>query len=100
NGLELTSPTNTIENVIDGLTLTLKQVGEDPVAFTVEQDREGVRKALDDVVAKYNALVTQIRDLGRAGAESAQRGALVGDATLRALASSLSGVFSAQHGEP
>ncbi|MFS8609308.1 MAG: flagellar filament capping protein FliD [Gammaproteobacteria bacterium] len=100
NGLELTSPTNTIENVIDGLTLTLKQVGEDPVAFTVEQDREGVRKALDDVVAKYNALVTQIRDLGRAGAESAQRGALVGDATLRALQSSLSGVFSAQHGEP
>src|SRR5690606_27341543 len=74
--------------------------GEDPVAIRVEQDREGVRRALDDVVAKYNALVTQSRDLSRAGAESAQRGALVGDATLRALQSSLSGVFSAQHGEP
>src|SRR5690606_37709057 len=48
NGLELTSPTNTIENVIDGLTLTLKQAGEDPVAIRVEQHREGVRKALDD----------------------------------------------------
>src|SRR5690606_1269324 len=100
NGLELTSPTNTIENVIDGLTLTLKQAGEDPVAIRVEQDREGVRKALDDVVAKYNALVTQIRDLGRPGAKSAQPGPVVGDATQGALASSLSGVFSAQHGEP
>lgn len=100
NGLELTASTNTIEDVIDGITLTLKQVGEDPVAIRVEQDREGVRKALEDVVAKYNALVTQIRDLGRAGVEGAQRGPLVGDSTLRALESSLAGVFSAQHGEP
>jgi len=99
NGLELTASTNTID-VIDGLTLTLKQVSEDPIAITVEQDREGVRKALDDLVTKYNALVGQMRDLGRAGTESAQRGPLVGDATLRALESSLGGVFSASHGEP
>ena len=100
NGLGLTSPTNTIEDVIDGLTLTLKQVGEDSIAIRVEQDREGVRKALDEVVSKYNALVTQIRDLGRAGTDGAQRGPLVGDSTLRALESSLAGVFSASHGEP
>ncbi|HEX6993027.1 MAG TPA: flagellar filament capping protein FliD [Gammaproteobacteria bacterium] len=100
NGLELTASTNTLEDVIDGITLTLKHVGEDPVAITVEQDRESVRKALEDVVTKYNALVTQIRDLGRAGVEGAQSGPLVGDSTLRALESSLAGVFSAQHGEP
>jgi len=100
NGLELTSSTNSIEGVIDGLTLTLKQVGEDPVTITVEQDHEAVRKALDDVVSKYNALVTQIRDLGRASTEVAQRGPLVGDATLRSLESSLAGIFSAAHGEP
>ena len=100
NGLELTASTNTIEDVIDGITLTLKQVGEDPVAIRVEQDREGVRKALEDVVAKYNALVTQIRDLGRAGVEGAQRGPLVGDSTLRALESGIAGIFSAALGEP
>lgn len=100
NGLELTASTNTIEDVIDGITLTLKQVGEDPVAIRVEQDREGVRKALEDVVAKYNALVTQIRDLGRAGVEGAQRGTLVGDSTLRAVESGIAGIFSAALGEP
>lgn len=100
NGLELTASTNTIEDVIDGITLTLKQVGEDPVAIRVEQDREGVRKALEDVVAKYNALVTQIRDLGRAGVEGAQRGPLVGDSTLRAVESGIAGIFSAALGEP
>lgn len=99
NGLELTASTNMIEDVIDGLTLTLKQTGEAPVAITVAQDRDGVRSALDDLVSKYNALVSRTRELGRYNAESGQGGPLVGDSTVRAIESSLAGVFSSAVGE-
>lgn len=98
NGLELTSSSNQIDDVLPGLSLTLRGVteGDDSVTVSVSPDRDDVRTRLQTLVSRYNALVDNIRSAGRADPEGGNSGPLVGDSTLRAIQSQLSGVFSAR----
>ncbi|MCC5870568.1 MAG: flagellar filament capping protein FliD [Gammaproteobacteria bacterium] len=96
NGLALSSSSNRIEEVLPGLSLTLRGVteGDASVTVSVEPDRDAVRTRLQTLVSRYNALVDNIRTAGRADPEGENSGPLVGDSTLRAIQSRLSGVFS------
>jgi flagellar hook-associated protein 2 len=97
NGLTLSATSNTVDDVIPGLTLTLKRQteGDESVSLTVEPDRAAAREKLNAVVNAYSALTSRIRELGRYDAEASGRGPLVGDATLRGLESQIGGAFSA-----
>lgn len=96
NGLALSASTNTVDDVISGLTLALNGTteGEDAIALTVEPDRGAVREKLNAVVTAYNALAGRVTELGRSDLEAASRGPLVGDSTLRSLESQLATAFS------
>jgi flagellar hook-associated protein 2 len=56
NGLGITSATNTLSNVLDGLTLTLAKVTTSPVQITVAQDAAAVKQSVQSFVDSYNAL--------------------------------------------
>jgi flagellar hook-associated protein 2 len=56
NGLPVTSATNTLSNVLNGLTLTLNKVTTSPVQATVAQDTTGITKSVQTFVDSYNAL--------------------------------------------
>jgi flagellar hook-associated protein 2 len=63
NPITVTSASNTLEDVIAGVTLELKKVqaGTDqPVQITVQQDPKAVEDKLKKFVDSYNALVKQI----------------------------------------
>lgn len=96
NGLELTASSNTVDDVIPGLTLTLRAVteGDSAVAVTVEPDRGGLRSKLDDFVKAYNGLIDNMNASGMVSPAGGSAGPLVGDATLRSLQSRLSGAMS------
>ena len=96
NGLELTSSSNQVEDVIPGLTLTLRQAteGSETVTVTVAQDRAGARNKLEAMVKAYNGLVDTVKNLGRVDPEGGKSGPLVGDATLRALQGRLGSAFT------
>lgn len=56
NGLPVNSATNTLSNVLDGLTITLAKVTSSPVQVSVAQDTAAVKKSVQSFVDSYNAL--------------------------------------------
>ena len=87
NGLTVTSPRNSLDQTLDGLTLDLKGTTEagSPITVTVGQDRDAVRSALNEFVKAYNGVVETARDLTRYDPETREGSVLLGDSTLRAI---------------
>ncbi len=101
NGLPITSPGNTLANVVDGVTLTLGKVTTGPVEITVVQDNESLKKAVQAFADAYNALGTLIAGQLKYDAATKAAGPLQGDSTavglqrqMRALMGSTSGASS------
>ncbi|MBV4508136.1 flagellar filament capping protein FliD [Pseudomonas sp. BW13M1] len=91
DGLTLTSPTNTVDKAISGLTLELTGVstGGNPTKATVALDNEGLKKSVQSFVDAYNtlqkavtALVTPEKD---ANGNVKSLGPLTNDPTTRSL---------------
>lgn len=58
NGLPVTSSSNTLSNVLNGLTVSLNQVTTSPVQVSVAQDTSGITKSAQTFIDSYNALST------------------------------------------
>ncbi|HVP20090.1 MAG TPA: flagellar filament capping protein FliD [Spirochaetia bacterium] len=65
DGVDVTRPSNTVDDVIAGVTLNLKASSETPVTLTVKHDVEGIKKQVMDLVGSYNRTITQIDVLTR-----------------------------------
>ncbi|MDQ7038259.1 MAG: flagellar filament capping protein FliD [Aquificota bacterium] len=63
SGSPITSPSNTFENVITGITLTVKTTGSATV--TVTEDYSGVTGFLEEFVSNYNGIVELVDSLTR-----------------------------------
>ncbi len=61
SGAPVTSPSNTFDNVISGVTITAKAVGSSEV--TIEEDYSRVTSFLEDFEKNYNAMVELINEL-------------------------------------
>ncbi|BES70891.1 hypothetical protein RE428_19090 [Marinobacter nanhaiticus D15-8W] len=93
NGIAITRPTNSIENVIDGLTFEVAEEGATSVV-KVEQDTGAVADRVQAFVDKFNALQQTIDGLAGFNAETGQGGLLSGDATVRNIQSQLRNVLT------
>jgi len=76
DGIALTSPTNLLENVLPGVTLTLLGPTEGPVRLEIIPDEESSLESLDQFVAGFNDLVDLIASATQAGGDLTERGAL------------------------
>lgn len=87
NGATLTSGSNTVENAIDGVTLTLKELTETgkSVKVNVSRDTAVITNALKAFVDAYNGLHKVVSNVASYDAETKQAGILLGDATLRSV---------------
>ncbi len=109
NGISITSSSNYLENVVDGVSLELVKVhaaGESSM-IKVTEDFEANKKAVKDFVDSFNSLMTQINQLTRSvgvstsgsdttdttdkttAVSTAQIGVLKGDTSIRLLQSRL-----------
>ncbi|WP_034552223.1 flagellar filament capping protein FliD [Carnobacterium funditum] len=100
DGITITKDTNTIEDAIDGVTLTLKELSEvgKPTTVTVKEDTAKTEKAIQDVVDQYNSILSFVGDqldVGDPSAEKNKTGALVGDSTLMRLEMGLRSLMTA-----
>jgi flagellar hook-associated protein 2 len=84
-GIEVPRPGNTIDDLVPGLTLTLKKPSERPVSITVEPDREGVKNAIITFVANYNRLMAEINVLTARSLASAGLSTRVDDSIINEL---------------
>ena len=101
NGLAVTSASNSLANIVDGLTLTLSAVTTAPVNVDVATDKEALKKTLTDFADAYTAVVKMIATDTKYDPVSKKGGMLQGDGAatglqrqLRALVGAASGASS------
>jgi flagellar hook-associated protein 2 len=81
NGVFVSKASNTITDVIPGVTLTALKVGTSTVSAT--QDTSGVTSAVNGFIKGYNDLNKTIKSLSSYDATTKVAGVLLGDASLR-----------------
>ena len=64
-GIEISRPTNIIDDLVPGLTLNVRGVSEKPVDLSVKTDVEGIKDAIISFVGNYNRLMGEINVLTR-----------------------------------
>lgn len=94
NGIALSSASNTLTNVVDGLTLTLAKTTTSAVDVTVASDTASAKTAVTDFVTAFNNLASFIRTQTAYNADSKTAGALQGDQGTLALQSQLRAVLN------
>lgn len=78
--VELTSSSNTFDNAIDGIEITIDKVHTDPtetLTFEVGQDPEATQETVQKIVDSYNAIVSEI--------SKQKSGALSSNSTIRSI---------------
>lgn len=86
DGQLATRSTNSINDVIGGITIDLKEAQLGTVFdINISLDTGAVGESVKGFVDAYNALQTVMKDLGHYNADSKDAGALVGDSTLRTI---------------
>lgn len=97
DGLALKSDSNSVSEVIEGVTFTLKKASADTVSIKVTTDTDKTVQTVKDLVSQYNSTMSFIRDnlsVGDPSKESNTTGKLQGDSTLRSLQERLSSLFT------
>ena len=85
NGLPLTSATNTITDIVDGIDLTISQATTTPVTITVAKNTDAVVAEVESFVALYNSFYSSAKALTKYDASTSQAGVLQGDFTAKAI---------------
>jgi flagellar hook-associated protein 2 len=92
NGVEIRRATNSIDNVVDGLTFNI--TGEGRSTIKVEQDTAAVAERVQAFVDKFNELQGTIRELSSFNSETGQGSILTGDSTVRNIQNQLKRVLT------
>lgn len=92
NGLEVSRSSNTIDDLVEGLTITLKDESTDDVTISVTRNQEGIKEKLQSFVENYNAVNTVIQGQFEVNPETGFAGPLSGDFTLRQIQSSMQSI--------
>ena len=85
----LTSSTNTLDDVVTGVTIDLKRTSSDPIELTVARDNEAAEQAIEGLVEAFNGAIDSITSATFFDSETEASGALLGDSTAAAVRSAL-----------
>jgi flagellar hook-associated protein 2 len=88
NGVPVSSPSNTMTNLVDGMTLTFNKTTTAAVQISTAPDKDAIKKKIEDFVTAYNNLNTELANQTKFDAASKTAGTLQGDSAavgLRAL---------------
>ncbi|WP_114786891.1 flagellar filament capping protein FliD [Vibrio tetraodonis] len=99
SGLKLENSSNTFNDAIDGVELTVTKAqgaGDAPLTMNVKGDKEGTKEQVTQFIDAYNALMSTLDKYSKVDVETNTRAALASDPTLRSIESQ---VKSAIRGE-
>ncbi|HVL98964.1 MAG TPA: flagellar filament capping protein FliD [Egibacteraceae bacterium] len=93
--LDVHRPTNTVNDLVEGVTLQLRQVtGAQCVTVSTRRDADAAVKTVRGLVDALNGALASMKELSSYNAESNRAGPLQGNATLRRLVSDLRAAVS------
>jgi flagellar hook-associated protein 2 len=99
NGIAITSPTNTVTDAIQGVTLRLTKPTTVQANLTVVRNTDAIKKGVSGFVDAYNAMVNQFKSRSAFGSSTdTNKPALAGDGTVRLMLNQLHGVFNTTAG--
>ncbi|MCA9292566.1 MAG: flagellar filament capping protein FliD [Phycisphaerales bacterium] len=78
----MTSASNTLDNVISGVTIDLKGTSAEPIEVSVQRDTDAIETAVQAFVDAFNTVTTKINDYDNYNADTEKRGTLLGDVTV------------------
>jgi flagellar hook-associated protein 2 len=81
SGLLVSSSTNEMNGVIEGVSLDLKQAGPDPITVKIERDDDSVVAAVKAFTDAFNEAISRIDEYDSYDSENEVRGPLLGDST-------------------
>lgn len=94
NGVQIERSSNTITDVIDGLSFTLNgKTSGSPATVTVERDSEVVLERVQEFVDKYNEVKNILNELTEYSPDAASSGLLLGDSTIRTINYQVRGIM-------
>ncbi|PAU80191.1 flagellar cap protein FliD [Halovibrio salipaludis] len=94
SGVEVTRSTNTIEGVIDGVTLNISGETDLPADVNVSQDLEEPTAKVQELVDAFNQVKGTANELTSFDSEAGEGSILTGDSTIRSTMNQLSREFS------
>ena len=99
DGISITSRTNTLDQSIAGLTISLLKTNDDsPTTMTTTRDDSQVKTAVNSFITAYNNLNKLVRDLTKYDATNREAAILNGESTVRNVLSQVRGLLSKQYG--
>jgi len=70
DGLAMTSPTNKLDNVVSGLSMTLLVANAGPTTVTVAANTDGLKASIQKFVDAYNAVANAVTSLTKPSADA------------------------------
>lgn len=89
SGVLLTSSVNSLDGVIQGVSLNLVSASDTPVQITVSRDTGSIEKKVDEFIAAFNSVIDGIDFRTRYDQETEEKGVLLGDGTMLNLRNSM-----------
>lgn len=80
--ISVTSSTNTVTGLIDGVTLNLKKTSATPVSISVQQNTSSITSTISEFVTKYNEFAEFVEDQMKFDSKTKQAGVLLGETSL------------------
>ncbi len=81
NGQAISRANNTVDDLITGLTITLKETGVSKVS--ISQDRATILEKFDSFVEKYNSIIAELERMTKPGIDSENRGIFSSNSTIK-----------------
>ena len=94
NGLDIERTSNTVDDLLSGVTITLKDTTTSKVNVSVEQDRENIESKITNFIDKYNSAMYQLNEDTKSSEEVSERGVFSSDSTIKSMKSSLINILS------
>lgn len=94
NGVTVSKTSNTVSDVIQGVTLTLNKITSSAATLTVARDTASVGSSISGFVKAYNDLAAMLKNASAYNAATKQGAILQGDSTVRSLQSQLRSMLS------
>lgn len=95
NGLDISSASNTVSGVLDGVDIELKNLSDaTPITFSVSKNEEPVKNAIETFVEGYNQFISVANNVTSFDAATRTAGPLQGDFSVRSIVGQLRQVIA------
>jgi flagellar hook-associated protein 2 len=93
NGVSVTKTSNTVTDVVQGVTLNLNKETTSPATLTVARDTNTISSSIGSFVKAYNDLANTLKNVSAYDATNQKGAILQGDAAVRSLQTQLRGII-------